>query len=87
MSRGEIPVRTRPRPSDYTFYFVYERNFVMDNFKEKTPENSGRNSLEIETTYTIKDNTFIVEPVFKEDSKNTVGSLLMWLMQSDSEKA
>ena len=59
----------------------------MDNPKEKTPDDSGRSSLDKTTTYTIKGKTFIVEPVFKEDSKDTVGSILMRLMQSDREKA
>ena len=59
----------------------------MDNPKEKTPDVSGRNSLEQTTTYTIGGKTFIVEPVFKEDSKDTVGSILMRLMQSDRENA
>ena len=62
-----------------------EQNKTLN--KSEPPGASGRNSLEKETTYTIKGNTFIVEPIFKEDSKNTVGSILMRLMQSDSEKA
>jgi hypothetical protein len=59
----------------------------MDNPKEKTPDISGRNSLEKTTTYTIGGKTFVVEPVFKEDSKDTIGSILMRLMQSDRENA
>jgi len=48
---------------------------------------SGQNPLEKGTTYTIKGKTFIVEPVFKNDAKDTVGSILMRLMQSDSGNA
>jgi len=44
------------------------------------------NPLEKVTNYTIKGKTFIVEPVFKKDAKDTVGTILMRLMQSDREK-
>ena len=62
----------------------------MDSIKSSACEKqvpsgaSGQNPLEKETTYTIKGKKFIVEPVFKKDAKDTVGSILMRLMQSDS---
>lgn len=59
----------------------------MDNPKEKTPGVLGRNPLEETRTYTVEGKTFIVEPVFKKDSTDTVGSILMRLMQSDRENA
>jgi hypothetical protein len=59
----------------------------MDKPKEKTPDVLGRNPLENTQTYTVDGKTFIVEPVFKNDSKDTVGSILMRLMQSDRENA
>lgn len=63
----------------------------MDNSNEsnngKMPGASGQNPLEKTTTYKVKGATFIVEPFFKEDSKDTVGTILMRLMQSDREKA
>lgn len=80
-------MRLRPQPSDYTFYYARERSFVVDISKENTPGLSMQSPLAEETIYTIKGNTFIVEPIFKENSKNTVGSILMRLMQSDNEKA
>ena len=47
------------------------------------PGASGQNSLKDITTYTIKGKTFIVEPVFKEDSQETLGTILMRLMRLD----
>lgn len=35
--------------------------------------------------YSVKGNLFIVEPVFNIQSKNTLGTILMRLMQSDRE--
>ena len=38
------------------------------------------------TTYRIGDRSFVVEPVFKKESPETLGSVLLRLMQSESEK-
>ena len=61
--------------------------FVMGepklNNQEDIPVTSGQNPLENITTYTIKGKTFIVEPVFKEDSQETLGTILMRLMRLD----
>jgi len=53
----------------------------------KMPGASGQSPLEDTRTYTIQGKTFIVEPVFKKDAKETVGTILLRLIQSDSEKA
>lgn len=59
----------------------------MDNLSEsnngKMPGASGQNPLEDTRTYTIQGKTFIVEPVFKEDTGETVGTILLRLIQSD----
>lgn len=41
------------------------------------------NRMDNITKYKINDKVFIIEPVFKESSKNTIGSILARLMLSD----
>lgn len=63
----------------------------MDNSNEsnngKMPGASGQNPLEDTRTYTIQGKTFVVEPVFKENAQETVGTILLRLIQSDKGKA
>lgn len=42
--------------------------------------------LDETTTYRIGDRSFVVEPVFKKESPETLGSVLLRLMKSESEK-
>lgn len=42
--------------------------------------------LDEKTTYRIGDRSFVVEPVFKKDSQETLGSVLLRLMKSEREK-
>ena len=46
----------------------------------------SENPLEKTTTYHIDGRSFVVKPVFKEDSANTFGSILLRLMQADFER-
>ena len=48
-------------------------------------ENTNLNSLEQRTTYHIEGRSFVVQPVFKEESTNTLGAILLRLMQADFE--
>ena len=47
---------------------------------------ASENPLEETTTYHIEGRSFVVEPVFKEESPDTLGSVLLRLMKSESEK-
>ena len=38
------------------------------------------------TTYHIGNRSFVVEPVFKKESPDTLGSVLLRLMKAESEK-
>ena len=49
--------------------------------KLKNPE-----MLTLDSTYRIGNRSFIVEPVFKEESSQTLGEVLLRLMKSESEK-
>ena len=46
---------------------------------------ASENPLEETTIYRIKGRSFVVKPVFKEDSTNTLGAILLRLMQADCE--
>lgn len=43
--------------------------------------------LNEKTTYHFENRSFIVEPIFKDESPDTLGSVLLRLMKSESEKA
>ena len=42
--------------------------------------------LEEATTYHIQGRSFVVQPVFKKENANTLGAVLLRLMQADCEK-
>ena len=47
---------------------------------------ASENPLEETTTYHIDGRSFVVKLVFKEDSTNTFGAILLRLMQADCER-
>ena len=51
--------------------------------KTNSPE---KNPLDEKTTYYISGRSFVVETVFKKESPDTLGSVLLRLMKSESEK-
>ena len=56
--------------------------------QEKESQKPLSQSLSEETAvYHFKNRTFIVQPVFKQESTNTLGTILLRLMQADQEKA
>ena len=56
--------------------------------QEKESTQTPSQSLSEETaTYHIKGRTFIVQPVFKKENANTIGAILLRLMQAEQEKA
>lgn len=57
---------------------------MQDSKPEIKKENL--NPLDEKTTYRIGNRSFVVEPVFKEEGPDTLGSVLLRLMKSESEK-
>lgn len=53
--------------------------------EEKLTYETEHNPLEESTSYQVKDKTFIVEPVFLKEGKETLGTVLLRLMQQDVE--
>ncbi len=46
-----------------------------------------KNPLDDKTTYRLGNRSFIVEPVFKKECPDTLGSVLLRLMKYESEKS
>ena len=59
--------------------------------KNKLPESNAnqvkKSSLEETTTYQIEGRSFIVQPVFKKENANTLGEILLRLIQAECEKS
>ena len=53
--------------------------------KDEPAHEHDKNFLSEPISYQIQNKTFIVEPVFKSDGQETLGSILMRLMKSDIE--
>ena len=54
--------------------------------KRTKPGEKAKHDLNEKTTYHIGNRSFVVEPVFKKESPDTLGSVLLRLMKSESEK-
>ncbi len=52
---------------------------------EGNQEHIDQSPLEERTTYHIEGRSFIVQPVFKKENANTLGAILLRLMQADYE--
>ena len=54
---------------------------------KKKPKQAKSPPLDQETTYPVNGRSFIVQPVFKDDNANSLGEVLLRIMQSDCEKS
>ena len=54
---------------------------------EKKSKQAKSPPLDQETTYHVNGRSFIVQPVFKDDNANSLGEVLLRIMQSDCEKS
>ncbi len=55
--------------------------------KRTKPGEKAKHDLNEKTTYRFGNRSFIVEPVFKEETQNTLGYVLLRLMKSESAGA
>ena len=59
--------------------------------KTTLPETKSKQAksppLDQETTYHVNGRSFIVHPVFKQENANSLGGVLLRLMQADCEKS
>lgn len=54
---------------------------------ESNNEHINQSSLDERTTYHIEGRSFVVQPVFKKENANTLGAILLRLMQADCENS
>ena len=54
---------------------------------EKISKQAKSPLLDQETTYHVNGRSFVVQPVFKQDNANSLGEILLRLMQVDCEKS
>ncbi len=61
----------------------------MNNKKasDSRARQSKKNPLEKQTTYHFDGRSFVVQPVFKEENANTLGAVLLRIMQADCENS
>ena len=89
MGRGEIPVELCQQPSVFCLFRIdlsCERG--GHSMQEKTAAGktgTSNKSLDEKTTYRFGNRSFVVEPVFRQDGPDTLGSILLRLMKSESE--
>ena len=68
-------------------FFIFKKGDFYDASEKTNPEKTKNpEMLTLDSTYRIGNRSFIVEPVFKEESSQTLGEVLLRLMKSESEK-
>lgn len=83
MGRGEIPVELSQQPSGFAFLFILFNFYQIGGAMQE--KNLPQNTMETVTTYQISGRSFVVQSVFKKETTNTIGTILLRLMQADSE--
>ena len=76
----------RQQPSVAHFLILRKGIFTMQAKKTNPEKTKNPEMLTLDSTYRIGNRSFIVEPVFKEESSQTLGEVLLRLMKSESEK-
>ena len=59
----------------------------QENISKNQTVTSKQAPLDAQTTYRISGRSFVVQPVFKPGNNNTLGEVLLRLMQADCEKS
>lgn len=81
-SRGLLPAAIR-----WLIFLIFKKgDFTMQAKKTNPEKTKNPEVLTLDSTYRIGNRSFIVEPVFKEESSQTLGEVLLRLMKSESEK-
>ena len=68
------------------FLILRKGIFTMQAKKTNPEKTKNPEMLTLDSTYRIGNRSFIVEPVFKKESSQTLGEVLLRLMKSESEK-
>ena len=59
---------------------------MQDHNSVSSGNKTQENPLKEKTTYRLGNRSFVVESVFKEESPDTLGSVLLRLMKAENEK-
>ena len=62
-----------------------ERGSIMQDKNAAGKTGTTKQSLAEKTTYRFVNRSFVVEPVFRKEGPDTLGSILLRLMKSESE--
>ena len=80
MGRGEIPVELCQQQM-----CIRDRGHSMQEKTAAGKTGTSNKSLDEKTTYRFGNRSFVVEPVFRKESPDTLGSILLRLMKAESE--
>ena len=69
------------------FLIFKKGDFTMQAKKTNPEKTKNPEVLTLDSTYRIGNRSFIVAPVFKEESSHTLGEFLLRLMKSESKKS
>ena len=64
-----------------------EREIMSKNKMPDNPKQAKNCPLDQTTTYHINGRSFVVQPVFKQENANSLGAVLLRLMQADCKKS
>ena len=76
----------RQQPSVGSFFYFVKGDFTMQAKKTNSEKTKNPEMFTLDSTYRIGNRSFIVEPMFKKESSQTLGEVLLRLMKSESEK-
>ena len=81
----------RQQPSVFAYFHFFRMLLKGVTMQEKKLPDGNRQTacqspLKETTTYHIQGRSFVVQPVFKKENANTLGAILLRLMQADCEK-
>jgi hypothetical protein len=58
---------------------------IAENLAERSPAVSDRRIVDGDSRYSVGGKTFLVERVFREDSRETVGTVLLRLLRMEAD--
>ncbi len=74
-----------PFSASFVLIFLAKGGHSMQEKTAAGKTGTSNKSLDEKTTYRFGNRSFVVEPVFRQDGPDTLGSILLRLMKSESE--
>lgn len=59
----------------------------LKSYSQNAPGASGKKAIDKVSAYKVDGKTFIVQPVFQPEGKDTIGAILLRLMRADVDSA